>query len=1515
MVNPCQGLWKLRHIVIDGIGDSTAARLSRNSRASYRSAQLSGQVQRFWTNTRVVSLRPPKSLRCESLESRQLLAGDPVISEFMASNTDTLLDGDGQAADWIEIDNKGDMALNLAGYRLTDSPDDLSRWVLPSITLAPDERIVIFASGQDTNDYVDASDNLHANFRLSSMGEYLALVSPTGDVVSEFGLDGKDFPKQVSNISYGVSSTQTINLVDANSPAQYIVPLGGPNGTVWTQPGLDASAAGFINGLAAIGYENSPESRNNFTDDIQTTIPSGNHAVFVRVPFQVDDISAIDQLTLRMKFDNGFVAYINGVKVAQENAPDNADWTTFLDTEGQSDQEALQYVDFDLTDSTTLLVDGDNVLAIHGLNYLSGDIDDMLVSPQLRAAINTGESRAGYFPTPTPGDLNGDPTAGLVEFSRDGGIVSEATTVELTTPSATATIRYTTDGNDPTVTSTEYSSPVVVTTSQRLRARAFDDGLNPGPITQKHFIGLADDVRDFSSNLPIVVVDSYGTRLSDSGEPRTTFAVIVDTDQQTNRAAITGEADYAGTTGLRIRGRSSRSFAKKQYKFETQDKDGNDSDVSLLGMPSESDWILQAPYTDKSLMRNVITYRMWEELGYWSPGTQFVEVFLNSDGDDQLSYDDDYVGVYVLMEGIKAGENRIDILPPEDSNNPDDITGGFLVEVGNDSSFTTRGGIAHRFHDPRREELTATQRRWMENYFEAFEAALYSDTFTDPTTGAHYSEYIDFDSFLEFEIMRQFLKNFDGGSTYYSIDRGGKIEMGPLWDYNWALGNVNYAEGSDIPGNRPDGWNLSYTTPAISVWPHWWLRLDEDPEYWQRFIDRYSELRQGLLKDDTFLADIDAHTALLSAESADRNFERWNILGKFTNISPPGFRERDTFQKEVNYLKQWLVDRGAWLDSRFVGAPSLTPVQLVPLIVTFVDADSNAQYIVPLGGPNGTDWTERGFDAPAAGFSDGFAAIGYEGNPDASVNFTDEILTTIGKGNHAVFSRVPFHVEDATAIMDLTLRMKFDNGFVAYLNGVKVAQRNAPDNANWTTSLESSGQTDREALNYHNFDLTKFAELLVDGENVLAIHGLNYLGRDISDMLISPQLLAKIRVEPVDDTDNQPQVGQVPLYATAETIYYTLDGTDPRLPGGDISPNAMVYGGPITLVEPQILMARARVDDQMVQPVTTQVQGREDLTDNGKYDGSPWSAPTIVNSVPPVSLNKALRITEINYNPGNPREAELAAGYDDADVFEFVEVTNISSQTVDLASAHFEQITNGQDLQGVTFDFSDGAVSRLEQGQRVLVVENVDAFQLRYGNDLPVAGQWSGGLGNGGETIMLADGENVIHLFAYDDAWYPATDGGGSSLEIVNANDPDLDNWGQQASWKASAVVGGTPGTRSLGGGDFNNDQQVDAHDIDLLQSEIMAATNSPTFDLTGDGVVDQLDLDALVQDVLGTDYGDTDLDGDVDFTDFNALANHFGQAGAWREGDFDGDGEITFSDFNLLAIQFGLSTDPEYFA
>ena len=156
----------------------------------------------------------------ENLESRTLLAANPVITEFMASNGGTLLDGNGAHSDWVEIQNKGDAAINLQGWHLTDAPGNPSKWTFPSKTLNPGQFVVVFASG---NNAPDAAGNLHTNFSLDANGDYLALTRPDNTVASEYGASGNNFPKQLEDVSFGAGSVlDKTTILDSGKPAKAI---------------------------------------------------------------------------------------------------------------------------------------------------------------------------------------------------------------------------------------------------------------------------------------------------------------------------------------------------------------------------------------------------------------------------------------------------------------------------------------------------------------------------------------------------------------------------------------------------------------------------------------------------------------------------------------------------------------------------------------------------------------------------------------------------------------------------------------------------------------------------------------------------------------------------------------------------------------------------------------------------------------------------------------------------------------------------------------------------------------------------------------------------------------------------------------------------------------------------------------------------------------------------------------------------------------------------------------------
>jgi hypothetical protein len=463
--------------------------------------------------------------------------------------------------------------------------------------------------------------------------------------------------------------------------------------------------------------------------------------------------------------------------------------------------------------------------------------------------------------TATPGSTNTIGMAGAVWFSHPEGTFVDDFNLGLTTESSTANIYYTLDESEPTNGKILYTAPFTVSSTTWVRARAYESGLVAGPIISKPYIKLHSDVADFNSNLPIVVIDTFGYDISSEWvlevRPfRPVISSFIDTDEITGQAAIAGPADYAGYGGMHVRGASTADYDKKQYRFETRDEYDQDKSASLLGLPRESDWIIHGPYSDKTLMRNYQMYTWSNLIGRYASRTRFIEVFFDQDGDGVVEWDGgngadtDYLGVYVLMEKIKRDNDRVDIerLAPLDVCEPD-ITGGYLLKKDWESfdanaSFTTATySDSLVYVEPEVDEITPAQKTWIKNYFDAFEAVLAGGSFDDPVTG--YVQYIDVLSFLDHHILVELAKNVDGFvvSTYLFKDRLGKINMGPIWDYNGSLGGADYACNWD-----PNGWlhdaddTDCCPTETCCVqdvpWPldnpegyAWYERLFQDPEF------------------------------------------------------------------------------------------------------------------------------------------------------------------------------------------------------------------------------------------------------------------------------------------------------------------------------------------------------------------------------------------------------------------------------------------------------------------------------------------------------------------------------------------------------------------------------------------------------------------------------------------------------------------------------------------------------------
>jgi hypothetical protein len=254
---------------------------------------------------------------------------------------------------------------------------------------------------------------------------------------------------------------------------------------------------------------------------------------------------------------------------------------------------------------------------------------------------------------------------------------------------------------------------------------------------------------------------------------------------------------------------------------------------------------------------------------------------------------------------------------------------------------------------------------------------------------------------------------------------------------------------------------------------------------------------------------------------------------------------------------------------------------------------------------------------------------------------------------------------------------------------------------------------------------------------------------------------------------------------------------------------------------------------------------------SGRY--SHWSEPIqfIATAGTPTDLLAGLRISEVHYNPGAPSPAELAAGFTDKDDFEFVELVNAGSVELDLRSVQLvESTTPTGEMAGVTFNFSESSITTLAPGQRLVVVEDLDAFRARYGAAIPVAGQWTGRLDNRAEPLTLTAAGVTIQQFTYSDAWYPATDGQGRSLEVVDIRETDLSRWNSREGWRSSEIVGGSPGTDGQPRipGDVNGDGLFNSTDLVLVfqsghYERLVGVSRFEDGDWNGDGKFNSGDL------------------------------------------------------------------------
>ncbi|MFH1194446.1 MAG: CotH kinase family protein [bacterium] len=411
-----------------------------------------------------------------------------------------------------------------------------------------------------------------------------------------------------------------------------------------------------------------------------------------------------------------------------------------------------------------------------------------------------------------------------------------------------------------------------------------------------------------STNLPIIVINTNGKPIPNEPKLDATMGIIDNGPGIINN--ITDPFNgYNGKIGIEIRGQSTQQFPKKQYGIETRDDAGSDLAVSLLGLPSESDWVLNANYLDKTFMRNVLAYKLYNDFGRYATRTRFCEVVLNGE----------YIGLYILQEKIKRDNNRVDIsrLDPEDISG-DDLTGGYIFRIDKvrnadvywSSPFApyegTNSKINYQYYYPDPDEITTEQKNYIREYVTAFETTMNSPTYNDPF--ANYLDYIDIDSFVDMYVFNEFTKVTDAYriSTYFYKDRGGKLVAGPPWDFDIAFGIANYDNGFD-----PAGWQVFVKNGTSCENPFWSGKLFNDSIFKNKFVKRWHEVKNTVFSADTIDKFID-ETLQGIDEALTRNFNKWKILGLYVWPNRYIFK---THAEEINYLKNWIKERTDWMNA------------------------------------------------------------------------------------------------------------------------------------------------------------------------------------------------------------------------------------------------------------------------------------------------------------------------------------------------------------------------------------------------------------------------------------------------------------------------------------------------------------------------------------------------------------------------------------------------------------------------
>ena len=462
-----------------------------------------------------------------------------------------------------------------------------------------------------------------------------------------------------------------------------------------------------------------------------------------------------------------------------------------------------------------------------------------------------------------------------------------------------------------------------------------------------------------STDFPLVIINTDEFGIPYKNIRRKAFMGIIDNGPGTYNLPADSFNVYSGEISIEVRGQSSSQFPKRSYRFETiytVDTIETDTNVTLLGMPADDDWILFGPFHDKSQLRNKMINDLGRRLGSYQTRSRFCELIMNGE----------YLGLYRLSETIKRNANRVNIARlREEEITGIDVTGGYIMRLDKDN--TNDVEVVY----PKADRIQPEQTEYIYSFLDTCMSVLFSDDFTDPDIG--FRKYMSDTSLVDNLVINELTKNADAYlySTYFykdRADRDNRIKFGPLWDYDLAFGNSSFQQA-----DLTYGWQFDINT-RLPV-----TRILQDVEFVEFFQNRWHELRQGMQHNDSLFALMDSMANYIQ-EPRERNYEVWPVISEY--LFHPNYISQ-TYEEEMQNIKNWLTDRIQWIDE------NINNIYYPVDIYSAVEDNPLAEYI--------------GFDAYPNPFSDKLSlAITSSYSGDLKIKF----LNLLGRSELELSSRL-----------------------------------------------------------------------------------------------------------------------------------------------------------------------------------------------------------------------------------------------------------------------------------------------------------------------------------------------------------------------------------------------------------------------------------------------------------------------------------------------------------------------------